>query len=156
MASIKNQIVDYAVSTSCLAQVSGLPSGLNVRRGSLLASTSARQPEMGVYVGPEIKWQPVGAVRTGNPVLRAFRLIIDIRASSTITDAMDEVLDPLEVWAEKRLFATDTFGGLATGIIGWGTEQRGFQADKAYYLSTVYADIEYTTQRGLPETRGDA
>jgi hypothetical protein len=160
VASVKNVLVDYIVSTSCLAQVSGLPSGLSVRRGGLIPSTSARQPEMLVYVGPEVKWQPVGIARYGNPILRAFTLIVEIRANGAVGVAPDEVLDPLEVWAETQLFAASantTFRGLgATGIIGWRTEQDARQADLGYFVETIYADLEYTTQRGLPESRGDA
>ena len=152
MASIKNQIVDYVVSTSCLATVSGLPSGLTIRRGNLIPTTQARLPEVCVYVGPEISWNPVGVRRSGNPVLRAFRLICEIRCTGAIPD---EALDPLEVWVEKRLFADETFGGLATGIIGWGVEQDARQSDQSYAVATVFADVEYTTQRGLPETDGD-
>ena len=152
MASIKNQIVDYAVGTSCLAYPTGLPAGLTIRRGGLIASTQSRQPEVLVYVGPETRWDPVGVRRSGNPVLRTFTLICEIRANGAIPD---EVLDPLEVWVETRLFADETFGGLATGIVGWRTEQDGRQADLGYFVATVYADVEYTTQRGLPETKGD-
>jgi len=63
---------------------------------------------------------------------------------------------PLEVWVEKRLFADETFGGLATGIVNKGSEQDARQSDLAYTVCTVFVDVEFTTQRGLPETRGDA
>jgi hypothetical protein len=156
MASIKNQIANYVAGAGCLALATGMPSGLTVRSGPLVNATAARLPEMGVYVGQELRWDPVGQRRHGNPVLRGFRLHIDIRAQGTLASEIDDVLDPLEVWAEKRLFADETFGGLGVGIVGYGSEPRGVQADKSYYLSSVYVDIEFTTQRGLPETRGDA
>jgi hypothetical protein len=153
MASIKNQIVDFAISTSCLATVSGLPSGLSVRRGNLIATTAARVPEVSVYVGPEISWEPVGLRRHGNPVLRVFRLICEIRCAGAIPD---EALDPIEVWVEKRLFNDETFGGKATGIVGWAVEQDARQSDGSYAMATVFCDIQYPTQRGLPETRSDS
>lgn len=153
MASIKNQIAGFAVSASCLNATSGKPSGLTVRRGRLLNSTTVSQPEVLVYVGPEIEWTPVGTRRSGNPIKRAFRLLCEIRANGAIPD---EVLDPLEVWVESRLFADETFGGLATGIINKGSEQDASQSDRAYAVCTLFVDVEFTTQRGLPETRGDA
>ena len=100
--------------------------------------------------------------RSGPSVIKttatsALKGIAKARALGCSTStATDDVLDPFEVWAETRLFADETFGGLCIGIVGYGADQRAGQADKAYYLTTVYADIEFTTQRGSPELRGDA
>ncbi len=152
MASVKNRIVDYLVSASCLAQVSGLPAGLTVGRGKTTPMQLTGHPRVDVYVGPEIKWQPVGTVRTGTPILRGFTAILDIRVIGAIPD---EALDPIEVWCEARLFADETMGGLATGVIGWRVEQDARQLDKNYALSTIYADIEFATPRGNPELTGN-
>jgi hypothetical protein len=153
MASIKNRIVDYVVSSSCLDFATGKPASLTIRRGGLIASTTVRHPEVLVYVGPEAAGS-VGLRRNGNPMNRAFSLICEIRVNAAVGTALDETLDPIEVWVEKRLFLDDTFGGLAAGITGWRVEQDARQSDQGYAVAACVAEVQFVTVRGNPESQG--
>lgn len=150
MSSIQSRIVDFVVGTSCLTKVSGLPSGLVVGRGTGAPVQLANNPRIDVYVGPE-RTQPVGQQHGGNPMLRFVTLVLECRAVGG--SSPDLAVDPIKVWAETRMYADETMGGIAAGVVGLIVEQDNRRMDKSYALATMAFEVRYVTTRGNPEAQ---
>jgi hypothetical protein len=150
VSSIQSRIVDFVVGTSCLAYATGKPSGLVVGRGTAVPVQEANHPRIDVYVGPE-RTQAVGAWH-GDPKERWVTLLLECRAVG-VGISPDLALDPLKVWAEKRIYADETFGGIGAGISGWSTDQDTRQLDKTYGLATLAVEVRYITSRDDPESQ---
>ncbi len=150
MSSYESQIVDFVIGSSCLTTSSGKPSGLVVGRGTAVPVQAANHPRMDVYIGNG-RAQKLNSDHPSTPMDRTVRLLIECRAVGGTSP--DLALDPLKVWAEKRLYNDETMGGLAAEILGWQTEQDTRQLDKTYALATIAVDIRYVTARGNPESQ---
>lgn len=151
MASIKHRIVDYVISASCLDHATGKPAGLAVERGRTRPVNADATPRIAVYVGPEMA-EGVGQRHTGTPMRRQVTLYLEIRATGG--PSPDEVLDPIAVWAEQRIFADEYMGGLAAGVVGWRVEQDARASDQTYSLATIAVDVLFVAVRGNPESQG--
>jgi hypothetical protein len=133
--------------------VGGGPAGLTVHRERTRAIEIDSLPAIMIYAEDD-QPKPLAAQNYRAPTTeRQLSIGLQCRAEGSSTSSVDQVLDPIIVWANQQIFLDETFGGLANGVEEDRTVWMSKEGDKPIAAATVHFTIKYRTSRLDPTSK---
>ena len=147
MASIREQIILAAESS---LNAGGGPAGLTVHRERTRPIEVDSLPAVMIYAEDD-QPKPLAAQNYRAPLTeRQLTVGLQCRAQGSSSITPDAALDPVLVWASRRMFSDETFGGLANGVEEIRTVWASREGDLPVAAATTHFTIKYRTSRTDP------
>jgi hypothetical protein len=149
MATIREQIISAV--TGALEDPGG-PAGLTVHRERTRAIEVDGLPACLLYFEDD-EPAPIGSKYKAPLTERDLNLAAELRATGDAGVSPDQALDPLIAWTLTQLFADESFGGLANGIVERKTVWASKEGDQPLASATIHLTVKYRTSRTDPSAK---
>jgi hypothetical protein len=154
MPSIREQIAVALVAVLAPAATAAgsvpAPTGLTVHRERTRPIEQDKLPSILVYFEDD-EPTTLAKQRFQAPLTeRHLGLVLEMRAAAGVSQAPDQAIDPLYLWATQQVMNNERFSGLAMGVTEGPMKWTSKEADSVLAGAALHLVVHYRTSRLNP------